>query len=114
MARANQEASPKPREHARPAERKHAVPPPPDELEVEPPETEPALNTVELELGPEDELLTHYPDRSEWEADVSERAREEIRRGQAAQASLTLFNEVQRASASSRPPAQSRRALAMR
>lgn len=50
----------------------HNVPPPDDELEPETPLTEPASNTTDSDL------ITEYPDRSEWEADVSRRALEEI------------------------------------
>jgi hypothetical protein len=57
------------------------VPPPDDELETEHPLAAPSEDTAEEEPGLEDELLTSYPDRREWEADVSERAREEIHEG---------------------------------
>jgi hypothetical protein len=59
----------------------HSVPPPADELESERPLAAPAEDTADVELAPEEELLTSYPDRSEWEADVSERALEEIHEG---------------------------------
>jgi hypothetical protein len=51
------------------------VPPPAVELEPEPP-----LRAPSSSAGPSG-LLTSYPNRSEWEADVSERAREEIHEG---------------------------------
>jgi hypothetical protein len=81
MARANQERSPEPREDVRPEEDEHAVPPPADELVDERPDTEPDSKSVFLDLGPEAELLTHYPDRTDWEASVSERARQDIHEG---------------------------------
>jgi hypothetical protein len=53
----------------------HVVPPPREETLPDPPRTAP--ESYATESG----LITDYPDRSEWEADVSRRAREEIHAG---------------------------------
>jgi hypothetical protein len=57
------------------AQTQGVVPPPPSELEPEPP-----LRAPSSSAGPSG-LVTSYPNRSEWEADVSERARQEIHEG---------------------------------
>jgi len=54
----------------------HAVPPPTEEREPDPPRMTPG------QPPPEGELVTEYPDRSDWEADVSEAAMARIRSGE--------------------------------
>lgn len=61
-----------PREAAPP---EHVVPPPRSELMPDPPMRAPESYTTNSGL------VTDYPDRSEWEADVSRRAEEEIHQG---------------------------------
>jgi hypothetical protein len=63
---------PEPREAAPP---EHVVPPPRSERVPEPPMRAPASYTTNSGL------ITDYPDRSQWEADVSRRAEDEIHRG---------------------------------
>jgi hypothetical protein len=53
----------------------HNVPPPRDETEPELPRTAPPSYATDSGL------VTDYPDRTDWEADVSRRAREEIHEG---------------------------------
>jgi hypothetical protein len=57
------------------AQTQGVVPAPPSELEPDPP-----LRAPSSSANPSG-LVTSYPNRSEWESDVSERARQEIREG---------------------------------
>ena len=58
-----------------PAAPEHAVPPPGSESAPEPTPVPPG--EARTHAG----LITSYPNRSDWEADVSERAREEVQEG---------------------------------
>lgn len=72
MAHKPEPRSPEPREAAPP---EHVVPPPRSELMPDPPRRSPASYTTDSGL------ITDYPDRTEWEADVSRRAEDEIHHG---------------------------------